>query len=85
MVTKKSGNHDRLPMYGQKGSCEAEHDSAKSEHNSSKFFENYIWLNTKEAAEYLRTTPKQLRKWVYQGKVNSYKLWKKVCDLKKLN
>jgi excisionase family DNA binding protein len=38
--------------------------------NSSSF----KWLTTKEAAEYLRTTPKQIRKWVYQGKVKAFKL-----------
>lgn len=47
------------------------------------FFENCIWLNTEEAAEYLRTTPKQLRKWVYQGKVKAYKLLSKSLRFKK--
>ncbi|OFZ29258.1 MAG: hypothetical protein A2622_07510 [Bdellovibrionales bacterium RIFCSPHIGHO2_01_FULL_40_29] len=51
--------------------------------NKKKFFENYIWLNTEEAAEYLRTTPKQLRKWVYQGKVKAYKLLSKSLRFKK--
>ena len=41
-------------------------------------FENQIassnWLTTKEAAEYLRTSPNQIRNWVYQGKVRAYKL-----------
>jgi excisionase family DNA binding protein len=46
-------------------------------------FENFIWLNTKEAAEYLRTTPKQLRKWVYQGKIKAYKLLGKSLRFKK--
>jgi excisionase family DNA binding protein len=32
------------------------------------------WLTTKEAAEYLRSAPKQIRKWVYQGKIKAYKL-----------
>lgn len=32
------------------------------------------WLTTKEAAEYLRTSPRQIRNWVYQGKVNAYRL-----------
>ena len=39
----------------------------------TQLFDNFIWLNTKEAAEYLRTSPKQLRKWVYQGRVKAYK------------
>ncbi len=40
------------------------------------FFENTNsrLLTTKETAEYLRSTPKQIRKWVYQGKIKSYKL-----------
>ncbi|MBS1983285.1 MAG: helix-turn-helix domain-containing protein [Bdellovibrionales bacterium] len=38
------------------------------------FLENFKWFNTKEAAVYLGTTPKQIRNWVYQGKVKSYKL-----------
>ncbi|MGE3263174.1 MAG: helix-turn-helix domain-containing protein [Bacteriovoracia bacterium] len=37
-------------------------------------FENFRWLNTREAAVYLGTTPKQIRNWVYQGKIKSYKL-----------
>ena len=36
-------------------------------------FDN-LWLNTKEAAVYLRTSPKQIRSWVYQGKIRAYKL-----------
>jgi excisionase family DNA binding protein len=32
------------------------------------------WLNTREAAVYLCTTPKQIRNWVYQGKIRSFKL-----------
>ena len=39
----------------------------------SVFFEN-LWLDTNEAAVYLRTTPKQIRNWVYQGKIKGYKL-----------
>jgi len=34
----------------------------------------YKWLTTKEAAEYFRTTPRQIRKWVYQGKIRAYRL-----------
>jgi len=37
-------------------------------------FENCIWLNSKEAADYLRTTSKQIRNWVYQGKIRAYRL-----------
>jgi excisionase family DNA binding protein len=49
----------------------------------SRIFENFIWLNTNEAAEYLRTKPKQLRKWVYQGRVKAYKLLGKSLRFKK--
>ena len=48
-----------------------------------KLFDNFIWLNTNEAAEYLRTSPKQLRKWVYQGKVKAYKLLTKSLRFKR--
>lgn len=48
-----------------------------------ELFENFIWLNTNEAAEYLRTQPKQLRKWVYQGRVKAYKLLGKSLRFKK--
>lgn len=37
-----------------------------------EFFEN--WFTTKEAAEFLGTTPKQVRKWVYQGRIKAYRL-----------
>jgi excisionase family DNA binding protein len=47
------------------------------------FFENSKWLKTIEAAEYLRTSPKQIRKWVYQGKVKAYKLLGKSLRFKK--
>ena len=55
----------------------------ESERNSSSLFENFIWLNTKEAAEYLRTSPKQIRKWVYQGRVKAYRLLGKSLRFKK--
>lgn len=42
--------------------------------DSQAFFENRIWMNTREAAIFLRTNPKQLRKWVYQGKIKAYRL-----------
>jgi excisionase family DNA binding protein len=42
------------------------------------FIENQIsssnWLTTIEAAEYLRTSPNQIRNWVYQGKIRAYRL-----------
>jgi excisionase family DNA binding protein len=52
--------------------------SEKAINSGHKFFENQIagsnWLTTNEAAEYLRTTPSQIRNWVYQGKIRAYKL-----------
>lgn len=46
-------------------------------------FENSKWLKTREAAEYLRTSPKQIRKWVYQGRMKAYKLLGKSLRFKK--
>jgi len=53
------------------------------EPEGSQLFDNFIWLNTKEAAEYLRTSPKQIRKWVYQGKIKAYKLFGKSLRFKR--
>jgi excisionase family DNA binding protein len=42
----------------------------------AKLFDNFELdriLTTREVAEYLRTSPKQIRKWVYQGKIKSFK------------
>ncbi len=39
-----------------------------------QFFENSKWLNTDRAAKYLDTSPKQIRKWRYQGRLRGYKL-----------
>ncbi len=58
-------------------------DSRKSEPRGSQLFDNYIWLKTNEAAEYLRTSPKQIRKWVYQGKLKAYKLFSKSLRFKR--
>lgn len=33
-----------------------------------------VWMTTKEAAEHLRTTPKQIRNWVYQGRIKCYRI-----------
>jgi excisionase family DNA binding protein len=49
-------------------------------------FENSKWFNTKEAATYLSTSPKQIRKWRYQGRLRGFKLLGKslrfrICDL----
>lgn len=59
------------------------HQHFSTESKDSTFFENLIWLNTKEAAEYLRTTPRQIRKWVYQGKIQAYRLLGKSLRFKK--
>ncbi len=50
-------------------------DKLRSGGQAQLLFENCIWLSTNEAAEYLRTTPKQIRNWVYQGKVRFSKLF----------
>lgn len=39
-----------------------------------KLFDNLIWLNSNEAAEYLRITPGALRAKVYRGEIKPYKL-----------
>ena len=57
--------------------------SSRNEPSGSLLFENFIWLNTNEAAEYLRTSPKQIRKWVYEGKIKAYKLLSKSLRFKK--
>tara|TARA_B110001454_G_scaffold219192_1_gene251122 strand:- start:11144 stop:11380 length:237 start_codon:yes stop_codon:yes gene_type:complete len=58
-------------------------DVDKNKSSSEMLFENCIWLNTKEVAEFLRTSPKQIRKWVYQGKLKSYRLFGKSLRFKK--
>lgn len=42
--------------------------------NSSMFFENLRWVNTKEAALYLRVSVGQIRNMVWRGQLTSYKL-----------
>lgn len=44
------------------------------ESSTHSLFDNSQWLKTEEAAAYLSTTPAQIRNWVYQGKIKSYKL-----------
>ena len=55
--------------------------------NLDSFFDSRIsssnWLTTKEAAEYIRSSPKQLRKWVYQGRVEAYRFLGKSLRFKK--
>jgi excisionase family DNA binding protein len=54
---------------------------------SGSFFDSRIsssnWLTTKEAAAYVRSTPKQLRKWVYQGRVEAYRFLGKSLRFKR--
>lgn len=47
------------------------------------FFENRIWLTTREAALYLCTSSTQIRNWVYQGKINFYRLLNRKLLFKK--
>jgi excisionase family DNA binding protein len=47
------------------------------------FFENSKWLRTEETAEYLRTSPAQIRNWVYQGRLKAYKLLGRSLRFKK--
>jgi len=58
-----------------------------SEINSSPnlFFDNLIWLNSKEAAQYLRTSVQQIRNWVYQGKLRAYRLFGKKLLFKRVD
>jgi len=37
-------------------------------------FDNLIWLTTNEAAEYLRTTPNNVRVMICRGRLKPYKL-----------
>lgn len=41
--------------------------------NPDVLFNNLIWLNTKEAAEYLRVSPDNIRVLVYRGVIRAYK------------
>ena len=42
--------------------------------NSATLFENLIWLNSREASEYLRISPENLRVMIYRGYIKPYKL-----------
>ncbi len=44
--------------------------------NGDGLFE-ILWLDSNEAARYLRTCPQQIRNWVYQKKLKAYKLFGK--------
>lgn len=43
------------------------------ENNSTSNLEKAVWLNTQEAAAYLRISPQALRNHVYRGDVPFYK------------
>ena len=52
--------------------------SVRVNSDSTSVFDNQVvssnWFTTNEAAEYLRTSPNQIRNWVYQGKIKAYRL-----------
>lgn len=64
----------------------SQNQSVETLNNADSLFDSKIvssnWLTTKEAAEYLRTSPNQIRNWVYQGKVKHYKLFNKSLRFK---
>lgn len=43
------------------------------QNKNNEFFNNLIWLNTNEAAEYLRVSPENIRVLVYRGVIRAYK------------
>ncbi len=51
--------------------------------SSEKLIFEISWLKTSEAAEYLRTSPAQIRNWVYQGKIKAHKLFDRSLRFKK--
>lgn len=48
--------------------------SSQTNDSKGQLFENLIWLNSNEAAQYLRVSPKALRVWVCRGVIIPYKL-----------
>lgn len=44
---------------------------------SSKLFENLIWLNSADLAEYLRSSEGSVRQMVYKGIIKPYKIGRK--------
>ena len=50
--------------------------SQDAEVQTDRIFENRTegFFTSKEAANYLRTSPSQIRNWVYEGKLRHYKL-----------
>lgn len=59
-----------------------ENDSNQLTSTEKLLFE-ISWLKTSEAAEYLRTSPAQIRNWVYQGKIKAHKLFDRSLRFKK--
>ncbi len=49
-------------------------DSFEYNAHTKLFFKNLIWMTSKEAAEYLRVSPNNLRVMVYRGVLKPYKL-----------
>jgi excisionase family DNA binding protein len=81
----QDGGHDSTTRQVNTGRTNVDEIDSREENS---FFEKKIssfdsYLTTKETAEYLRSTPKQVRKWVYQGKVKAYKLFSKSLRFKK--
>ncbi len=68
-------------MEAKKIKSREEGNSDVTSHQDS-FFENSKWLTTKQAAKYLCTSPKQVRKWRYEGKIRGYKLFEKSLRFK---
>lgn len=65
---------------------DSEYESSSLDRSEDAFFGSRIvssnWLTTNEAAEYLRTSPNQIRNWVYQGKIHPYRLFNKSLRFK---
>jgi excisionase family DNA binding protein len=53
-------------------------------HQGNVFFNNLIWLNTNEAAEYLRVSPGHLRVLVCRGAIKAYKFTKRRNRFKRI-
>lgn len=53
-------------------------DKNGSPYYKKALFDNLIWLNTKEAAEFLRISPNSLRIMVCRGEIPSYRLGKRL-------
>lgn len=50
--------------------------SKSGEHSSAQLFDKLKWMNSEEAALYLRVTVGQLRNMVWRGQIKAYHLGK---------